>query len=152
MIPGGVAPQPSLKEAAIPGMASQIFFVYSRSPSSCLYQVTAFLFISMVDPIHTSGLVEASASMVYRPLSSGCGGVSVIGAWPNAVLVAGGSLAVWSPQCPTPWVAWIDGRGRQLLEGQRLSAAACLGERRGAATGRRSQASLYQLPQPLYGD
>ena len=39
----------------------------------------------MVDPIHTSGLVEASASMVYRPLSSGCGGVCMIGGWPNAL-------------------------------------------------------------------
>ena len=133
-------------------MASQIFFVYSRSPSSCLCQVTVFLFIQLVDPIHTSGLVEASASTVYRPLSSGCGGVCMIGAWPNAVLVAGGSPTVWSPQCPTLWVAWFDGRGRQLLAGQRLSAAACLGERRGAATGRRSQASFFQLPQPLYGD
>ena len=79
-------------------MASQIFLftaghrllVYIRSPS--------FLFILMVDPIHTSGLVEASASTVYRPLSSGCGVACVIGAWPNAVLVAGGSLAVWIPQ------------------------------------------------------
>ena len=106
----------------------------------------------MVDPIHTSGLVEASASMVYRPLSSGCGGVCGIGAWPNAVLVAGASPAVWPLQCPTPWAAWIEDRGRQLLEGRRLSAASCLGERRGAATGRQSQASLCQLPQPLYGD
>ena len=79
-------------------MASQIFLftaghrllVYIRSPS--------FLFILMVDPIHTSGLVEASASTVYRPLWSGCGVACVIGAWPNAVLVAGGSLAVWIPQ------------------------------------------------------
>ena len=114
--------------------------------------VTVFLFISMVDLIHTSGLVEASASTAYRPQSSGCGGVCWSGAWPNAVLVAGGPTAGWSPQCPTPWVAWIDGRGRQLLVGQCLSTAACLGERRRAATGRQSKASLYQLPQPLYGD
>ena len=106
----------------------------------------------MVDLIHTSGLMEASASTAYRPQSSGYGGVCGIGAWPTAVLVAGGSPGGWSPQCPTPWVAWIDGRGRQLLVWQRLSTAACLGERRGTATGRQSQASLYQFPQPLYGD
>ena len=106
----------------------------------------------MVYPIHTSGLVEASASTAYILQSSGCGDVCGFGAWPNAVLVAGGSPAGWFHQCPIPWVAWINGRGRQLLVGQRLSTAACLGERRGAATGRQSQASLYQLPQPLYGD
>ena len=67
IIPGGVAPQPLLKEAAMPGMASKIFLfttghrllVYIRSPS--------FLFIALVGPIHTSGLVEASAWTVCRP-------------------------------------------------------------------------------------
>ena len=56
----------------------------------------------MVDPIQTSGLVEASASTVYRPPSIGSGGVCVIGAWPNAVLVAGGSPAVTSSFTPPP--------------------------------------------------
>ena len=106
----------------------------------------------MVDLIHTSGLVEASASTAYTLHSSGCGGVCGFGAGPNMVLVAGDSPAGWFHQCPIPWVAWIDGQGQQIPVGQRLSTAACLGGRRRAATGTQSQASLLQLPQPLYGD
>ena len=127
-------------------MASQILFTAGH----CL--LVYIKSILVMDPIHTSGLMEASASTVYRPPSSGCGGVCVIGAWPDAVLVADGSPAVWFPQCPTPWVAWFDSQGRQLLAGQRISATACLGERRGAAMGRRFQASLLQRPLPLYRD
>ena len=37
MIPGGVAPQPILREAAIPGMASKFILAYTGH-RSCLYQ------------------------------------------------------------------------------------------------------------------
>ena len=129
----------------MPVMVSQISPVYSRSRHRLLVY-------SKVDLIHTSGLVEASASTAYRPQLSGCGGVCGTGAWQDAVLVAGGCPAGWFRRCPIPWVAWINGRGRQLLVGQRPSTAVCLGGRRGAATGTQSQASLLQLPQPLYED
>ena len=52
--------------------------------------------------------------------------------------------------CPAPWAAWIHGRGRQFLAGQRRWSAVCPGERRGAAGDTQSQASLYKIPQPLY--
>ena len=78
--------------------------------------------------------------------SSGCGGVYVIGAWPNVVLVTGGSPVGRPHQYLIPWVAWIDGRGQQTPAAQRLSSTLCLGGRRGAATGTQSQASLLQLP------
>ena len=127
------------------GMVSQISPVYSRSRHRLLVY-------SKVDLIHTSGLAEASASTAYRHQSSGCGGVCGTSAWQDAVLAAGGSPAGWPLQCPIPWVAWIDGRGQQTLAAQRLSSAACLGGRCRAATDTQSQASLLQLPQPLYGD
>ena len=145
IIPGGVASQLPLGEATMPGRVSQISPVYSRSHHRLLVY-------SKVDLIHTSGLVEASASTAYRPQSSGCGGVCGTGFGQDVVVVADGSPVGWFRRCPIPWVAWIDSRGRQLLVGQRPSTAACLDERRGAATGTQSQASLLQLPQPLYGD
>ena len=81
-------------------------------------------------PNHTSGLVEASAWMAGRPPLSDCGGVCGTG--------AGVVLVTANLESPTPWVAWIDGQGRQLLAGQRVSSAACLGGRRGAAAGTKS--------------
>ena len=99
------------------GVASKRPFLFITSHRLLVY--------TMVNLIHTSGLVEASASMAYTLQSSVCG----FGAWTNAVLVAGGSPAGWFHQYPIPWVAWIDGRG------QRLSTAACLGGRPGAVTG-----------------
>ena len=131
----------------------------SRDDSRWCSIKKSFLFITChrllvytrVDLIHTSGLVEASASTACTLQPSGCGGVCGFGAWPNVVLVAGGSPAGWYHQCPIPCVAWIDGRGQRAPAVQRLSSAACLGGRRGAATGTQSQASLLQLPQPLYG-
>ena len=112
-------------EPAVPGIipggvASKDLSVYNQSPSSCLYQ--------RVPSIHTSGLVETSAWMACRPQLSDCGGVCGTGA--GVVLLAGNPPSAWIPISPTPWVAWIDGRGRQLLAGQRLSSAACQGGRR----------------------
>ena len=82
-----------------------------------------------------------------RPLSD-CGGVCGTGA--GVVLVAGNPpLPV---RCPIQWVVWFVSLRRQFLARQLLLAAACLGERRVAAAGIQSQASLYKLPQPLYVD
>ena len=54
MVPGGVAPQPILREAAIPRMASNV--------DPCLYQ-SPFLFIPVTCFVHTSrSLVTLMAS------------------------------------------------------------------------------------------
>ena len=82
-----------------------------------------------------------------RPLSD-CGGVCRTGT--GVVLVAGNPPL--PARYPIPWVVWFVSRRRQLLARRLKLAAACLGERRGAAVGIQSQASLYKLPQPLYVD
>ena len=61
-------------------------------------------------------------------------------------------LSGWSPLCPTLWVAGFFCPKRLLQARRRQSAAACLGERRGAAAGIQNQASLVQPPLPLYRD
>ena len=58
----------------------------------------------------------------------------------------------WGPRYPTPWVAVISCLKRLLQEGRRLPLAACLGERRGAAAGTASLASVVQPPLPIYRD
>ena len=65
-------------------------FVYTRSPSFCLYQGVS---------IHTSGLAVASASMAGTVPSSGCGGVYAAGVWSE---MAGGSPAGRPLQYPMP--------------------------------------------------
>ena len=157
IIPGGVAPRPITgRSGSNPERGAGCSRDDSRwcSVKKTLLFITShrLLVYTRVDLIHTSGLAEASVSTVCTLQSSGCGGVCGFGAWPTVVLVAGGSPAGWHHQCPIPWVAWIDDRGQQTPAAQRLSSAACLGGRHGAATGTQSQASLLQLPQPLYGD
>ena len=132
MIPSGVAPQPILREAAIPGMASKIYSCLYWSPSlfipvSCLQQ--------RWKPIHTSGPVGARAWKVCKPPWSNCGVACGIGGCSSAILVAarvqaGIPSSAWVLRCPTPWVAGSFCLGQQLRSG-----AACLGERRGAAAG-----------------
>ena len=54
MVPGGVAPRPILREAAIPGVASKV--------NPCLYQ-SPFLFIPVTCFVHTRrSLVTPMAS------------------------------------------------------------------------------------------
>ena len=61
-------------------------------------------------------------------------------------------LSGWGPRYPTPWVGEISCPKRLLQEGRRLPLVACLGERRVAAAGTASLASVVLPPLPLYRD
>ena len=134
------------RDAAIPGVASDV--------SSCLYLSLSWLYQTKLN--HTSGLVVGSASWAYRLQWSGSGvacgkGLSVVcmaARFRVGVLL----LAGWGLRYPTPWVDGIYCPKRLLQEGWRLPLAACPGERRGAAAGTASLASVVQPPLPLYRD
>ena len=99
-----------------------------------------------------------STSWAYRPQWSDSGVACGKGAWASVVRVAARLragvllLSGWGLRYPTPWVGEISGPKRLLQEGQRLSPAACPGERHGAAAGTASLASVVQPPLPLYRD
>ena len=105
-----------------------------------------FLSILVIDvytrekPTHTSGLGVVSASWAGTLRWSDSVAVSRNGAWASAIRVAARVLASDFPPyvlvlgCPLPWEV-VHGDPRRLLPGGwRLWLAACLGERRGAAS------------------
>ena len=151
MIPGGIASHPipgrgslnpergtggSWDDSRQCGIEETVLFITGHR--FCSYQGVF---------IHTSGLAVASSWMagIFLPRD-----VSVAGVW---AAMTGGSPAGQSLQYLRLWVAWTGDQGQQTpVVRRRRSSTSCLGVWRGAAADTRFQASLQQLPQPLYGN